>query len=137
MAYEPELFKATGKLQRTTIVKDLMPLNDHILATDMDFAGRKLSSGIILPGDDGTTAGIRPRWAKVFRVGPEQHDVKIGQWILVEHGRWSRGLKIEMDGDTFVIRRIDPTSIIGFQDDEPGSDDTLSGAVQAQKKTRD
>lgn len=137
MAYEPELFKATGKLQRTTVVNDLTPLHDHILATDMDFAGRKLSSGIILPGDDGTTAGIRPRWAKVFRVGPDQQDVKVGQWILVEHGRWSRGLKIEMDGDTFVIRRIDPKSIIGFQDEAPGSDDTISGAVQAQKKTRD
>lgn len=137
MAIEEQLFKATGKLQRTTIVKDLHPLRDHVIVTEMDFSGRKLSSGIILPGDDGTTSGIRPRWGKVFRVGPEQTDVKVGQWVLIEHGRWTRGLKVEMDGDAFVVRRIDTNAIIGVQDHEPDSDDTISSAVQAQRKTRE
>jgi len=132
-----ELFQASGKLQRTTLVEDVTPLNDSILATDMNFGNRTLNSGILLASDDGTTAGIRPRWAKVFRVGPTQNDVKVGQWILIEHGRWSRGLKIEMGGETIVIRRIDPSAIIGYQDQEPTADETLSTAVQAQLKSRD
>lgn len=136
MAKEEQLFQASNKFQQKSVVKDLFPLRDHVIATDMDFSGRKLSTGIVLLGDDGTTAGIRPRWCKVFRVGPEQKDVKIGQWILVEHGRWTRGLKIEMAGEEIIVRRIDTAAIIGVQDEVP-DDDTLSTAVQAQKKTRD
>lgn len=136
MAKEEQLFQASNKLQRTSVVKDLYPLRNHVIATEMNFSGRTLNSGILLASDDGTTAGIRPRWAKVFRVGPEQHDVKPGQWILVEHGRWSRGLKIEMNNETFVIRRVDPDCIIGVQDEEP-IDENFSTAVQAQLKTRD
>jgi Chaperonin 10 Kd subunit len=137
MAQEEQLFKATGKLQRTTVVKDLYPLRDHVIVTEMNFEGRKLSSGIMLLGDDGSTAGIRPRWAKVFRIGPEQKEVNIGQWVLVEHGRWTRGLKVEMNGETFIVRRVDPACIIGVQDEEPDYDDNISTAVQAQRKTRD
>jgi len=137
MAKDEELFKSSNKLQRTSVVNDLTPLRDHVIVTDMEFGSRTLSSGILLASDDGTTAGIRPRWGKVFRVGPDQHDVKPGQWVYVEHGRWSRGLKIEMNGETFVVRRIDPACIIGMQDTDPESDDTLSSAVQAQRKTRD
>jgi co-chaperonin GroES (HSP10) len=137
MAKEEPLFQASNKLQRTSIVKNIFPLRDHVIVTDMNFEGRKLSSGIVLLGDDGKTEGIRPRWAKVFKIGPDQKEVSIGQWVLIEHGRWTRGLKIEMDGETFVVRRIDPSCIIMMQDEEPDSDDSISTAVQAQRKTRD
>jgi hypothetical protein len=137
MAKEEPLFQSSNKLQRTSIVKDIFPLRDHVIVTDMSFKGRKLSSGIVLLGDDGKTEGIRPRWAKVFKVGPEQKEVSIGQWVLIEHGRWTRGLKIEMNGEAFVVRRIDPSCIIMMQDEEPDTDDTISTAVQAQRKTRD
>ena len=136
MAKDELLFQSSNKLQRTSIVKDLFPLRDHIIVTDMNFEGRKLQSGIVLLGDDGKTAGIRPRWAKVFKVGPEQKDVVPGQWILVEHGRWSRGLKIEMNGETLIVRRVDPACIIGVQDEEPEVDENFSTAVQAELKTR-
>lgn len=136
MAKEEQLFQASNKLQRTSIVKELYPIKNHVIATEMNFGGRTLNSGILLASDDGTTAGIRPRWAKVFRVGPEQSDIKPGQWVLVEHGRWSRGLKIEMNGEEFVVRRIDPDCIIGVQDYEP-TDENYSTAVQARLKTRD
>ena len=135
MPKDEELFQASNKLQRTTIVKDIHPLRDHVIATEMNFGSRTLNSGILLASDDATTAGIRPRWARVFRVGPEQRDVQIGQWILVEHGRWSRGLKIEIDGETIVVRRVDPACIIGVQDEEP-VDENFSTAVQAQRKER-
>ena len=39
-------------------VKKLIPLRDHVLATDMNFGQRTLSSGLILLGDDGKTDEI-------------------------------------------------------------------------------
>jgi hypothetical protein len=114
-----------------TRIKKLRALRDHIIVTDMAFKDtRKLSSGIILPGDDGKAAGIRPRWAQVFEVGPEQKDVTPGQWVCVAHGRWTRGLDIEDDHGPKTIRRIDPKDILLVADERPGSDDTISDAVQ-------
>ena len=138
MAKEEQLFQRTGKLQATNVIKDIHAIHDHVIVSDMNFTGRTLSSGVILLGDDGKTDGIRPRWAKVFRVGPDQTDVKVGQWILIEHGRWTRGLnvKFEDSGEEIVLRRVDPKSIILSQDEEPDYDDTISTAVHAEKKTR-
>ena len=114
----------------------LRALNDSVIVSDMEFAGRTLSSGIILHNDNGTTAGIRPRWGQIYAVGPEQQDVKPGQWVCVAHGRWTRGLDIEDDQGTRTIRKIDPKDILLVSDDEPGTDDTISDAIQAQAKNR-
>ena len=102
----------------------------------MDFGGRKLASGILLLGDDGKTDGIRPRWARVYAVGPEQRDVVPGQWILVEHGRWSRGIEVEIDGETFTLRRVDPECIMFVSDEQPENIDTISTALHAERKER-
>jgi co-chaperonin GroES (HSP10) len=116
---------------------EIKPLRDSVIVTEMDFSGRQLSSGVILLGDDGKTDGIRPRWARVYAIGPEQHDVSVGQWVLVEHGRWSRGLKIIKDGEEIVIRRADPNAIIFASEERLASIDTISTAVHAERKTRE
>jgi len=116
-------------------IKKLTALNSDVIATDMVFDVRILSSGIILLDDNGTTAGIRPRWGRVYAIGPNQQDVKIGDWICVAHGRWSRGLDIEDDEGKKTIRKIDPKDILLISDERP-SDDTMSDAIQAQAKTR-
>jgi co-chaperonin GroES (HSP10) len=116
---------------------EIKPLHDSVIVTDMDFSDRKLASGILLLGDDGKTDGIRPRWSKVYAVGPEQQDVRVGQWILIEHGRWSRGLKIVKNDEEFVIRRADPEAIIFVSDEEPEDINTMSTAVHAERKTRE
>ena len=120
-----------------TEIKDITALKDHVIVRDMNFAGRKLSSGILLLSDDLKTSGIRPRWAQVYRVGPEQTDVAPDQWVLIEHGRWTRGAKISIEGEEITIRRVDPENIIFVSDEEPTADDSLSTAVEAQAKTRD
>ena len=117
-------------------IQSLRALNDSVIVADMEFSGRTLSSGIILHNDNGTTAGIRPRWGKIYAVGPEQQDVRPGQWVCVAHGRWTRGLDIEDDTGTMTIRRIDPDDILLVSDEEPGTDDTISDAIQAQAKNR-
>ena len=116
---------------------EIRPLRDSVIVTDMDFNDRKLASGILLLGDDGKTDGIRPRWAQVYAIGPEQQDVSVGQWVLVEHGRWSRGLKIVRDGEEIVIRRADPQAIIFASQDKPDNIDTISTAVPAERKSRE
>jgi hypothetical protein len=116
---------------------EIRPLRDSVIVTDMTFEGRQLQSGVILLGDDGKTDGIRPRWACVYAVGPDQHDVVPGQWILIEHGRWSRGLKILKEGNEFTIRRADPKAIIFVADQKPDNIDTISTAVHAERKSRE
>lgn len=120
-----------------TPVIDISAIKDTVIVRDMNFSGRTLSSGIVLLGDDAKTTGIRPRWAQVFRVGPDQKDVAPGQWVLVEHGRWTRGSKISIGDEEITIRRVDPQDIIFVSDQEPPADDTISTAVQAQQKFRD
>ena len=115
-------------------------LRDSVIVSDMEFDTRITQSGLILPNDNGTTLGIRPRWGRVYAIGQDQKDVKVGQWILVAHGRWTRGLDIE-DGEVAhkrTIRKIDPKDILLIADsDERPQDDTMSTAVHVPKQTRD
>jgi hypothetical protein len=117
-------------------IDSLRALNDHVLVADMNFKERKLSSGIYLLNDDGRGAGIRPRWAQVYATGPNQADITVGQWILVAHGRWTRGVAIEDQSGEVTIRRIDPNDILLVSDTDPGGDDTVSTATQIDSKTR-
>ena len=98
----------------------ITPLRDKILATDMHFDEQKTAGGIIIGSDDGKAHGVKPRWCKVWAVGPEQADVKVGEWILVEHGRWTRGMKVEdQSGKEVVIRGIENKSIMMSADNPP------------------
>ena len=117
-------------------VDSLRALKDHVLVADMNFQGRQLSSGIHLLSDDSRTAGIRPRWAQIHAVGPKQTTVQVGQWILISHGRWTRGVKIDDATGEHVLRRVDANDILLVCDTEPGGDDTLSQATQVDSKTR-
>ncbi len=104
-------------------VKNLRPLKDSVIVSDMSFEEQKTSSGIILRSDDGKTHGIRPRWAKVYAIGSEQNDVSIGDWILIEHGRWTRGIKIDDGNGEKVIRKVDINCILAISKDEPTFED--------------
>jgi co-chaperonin GroES (HSP10) len=125
-----------SKLQFAHKITNLIPLHDNIIVTDMNFGERTLTSGIIMLGDDAKTDGIRPRWAMVFAVGPDQKDVKPGQWVLVEHGRWTRGSIIYMQDTELVIRKIDTKAILLVSDEPPVADDMQSTSVHAEKKER-
>jgi co-chaperonin GroES (HSP10) len=129
-------FDTTTKYQFTNKIKGITPIKDHVIVSEMNFGERKLSSGLVLLGDDAKSSGIRPRWAKVYAVGPDQQDVEPRQWVLVEHGRWTRGVKVEIDDQAFIIRRVDADAIIAVSDEEPDSDDMLSSAVQVEQRSR-
>ena len=121
-------FDQTRKFQFTNAVKKIAPLGDSVLVSDMSFAERFTTGGIVLLGDDGKSSGIRPRWARVYAIGPNQHDVAVGEWVLVAHGRWSRGIEVHVDDNKFTLRRVDPKDIMLSSNTLP-TDDTLSAAV--------
>lgn len=114
-------------------IKGFKALRDNVIVTDMPFSERKLNSGIVLLNDNGTGSGIRPRWAQVYAVGPEQKDVQVGQWICVAHGRWTRGIEVD-DGQLRTIRKVDAKDIL-LVSDEPVQDDTISDAINVHKQT--
>ena len=72
--------------------------------------------------------GIHPRWGKVYAVGKNQQDIKVGQYVCVSHGRWSRGLEIEDDNGEQTIRRIDPKDIL-LVSDEPMEDEVIGDTI--------
>lgn len=109
-------------------VERLVPLYDNIIVHNMMFDERFTTGGIVLLDDDGKSSGIRPRWAQVYSVGPDQKDVRVGQWVLVEHGRWTRGIKIKDENGEHVVRKVDPECIILVSDSKM-SDETLSDKV--------
>ena len=120
-----------------TVENDIIPLKKRVLVSDMHFGETKSKGGIILVDDDGTAEGIHPRWGKVYAVGRLQDDVKVGQWILVAHGRWSRAFKVKRKekgsaGDIGIeleVRMIDENDILLVSDEEPDFNRHTAGYV--------
>ena len=117
------------QLKRNQIV----PLKDSVIVSDMIFVTGFTTSGIIIPNDNGKSTGIRPRWGQVYAVGVEQQDVTVGQWVCIEHGRWTRGIDIEDESGKVTLRRVDPKDIMMISDEVP-NDDTFSTAIHVEAK---
>jgi co-chaperonin GroES (HSP10) len=122
-----------------TVDSDITPLKKRVLVCKMQFGETKSKGGIILIDDDGSEGGIHPRWAEVYAIGNKQEDVKIGQWILVSHGRWSRALKVKKDNVELEVRMIDEDDILLVSDEEPEQNRKQAGYVNmggAQQMTK-
>ena len=112
-------FGADGGKQYT-VDNDITPLKKRVLVSHMQFGETKSKGGIILMDDDGSAGGIHPRWAKVYATGPKQKDVKVGDWILLEHGRWSLGQDLDIEGeDKLRIWLADHEAILAVSDALP------------------
>jgi len=98
---------------------EVMPLPESILVHNLETTEERINKGIIIPGEDTQGRGIRPRWAQVWAVGDEVTSVNVGEWILMEHGRWTRGIKVVNGEDETVIRMVDADSILGSQAEIP------------------
>ena len=118
---------------------NIQPLGKRVLVCRMHFGETKSKGGIILIDDDGSEGGIHPRWAEVYAIGNKQEDVKVGQWILVAHGRWSRALKVKKDNVELEVRMIDEDDILLVSDEEPEENRKQAGYVNmggAQQMTK-
>jgi co-chaperonin GroES (HSP10) len=97
----------------------ISPIRDNVLVSEMEFGEEKTTTGIIIQNLNGKSEGIKPRWGQVWAIGPEQKDVKVGDWIYVAHGRWTRGVTVEEEGKEIIIRRIDNKDILIVADEKP------------------
>ena len=111
----------------------IRPLNDSVIVTDMTFDERFTTGGIVLLNDNGKSTGIRPRWGQIYAVGPDQQDVKVGQWVCVAHGRWTRGIDVEDETGKKTLRRVDPNDLLIVSDEQP-KDETFSEAIHVEAK---
>jgi len=110
-----------------TIKGKLTPIRDNVIVEDMYFGEEKTKGGIIITNDDGTDRGIKPRWAKIYAIGSTNtEEYSVGDWVLVEHGRWTRGINLTDDeGNQKTLRMVDKDCIMLWSDEEPTRDATF------------
>ena len=94
-------------------------IRDHVIVTGMEFGEMVTSSGLVIQSDNAKAHGIKPRWGQVYKIGPEQKNVKVGQWILIEHGRWTRKFTIDDGEGKKDIQRVDVPAILAVADKKP------------------
>lgn len=98
----------------------LIAIHDHVIIKDMTFDEEVTKNGIIIPSQNGKVEGIKARWGQVYATGPEQKDVNVGEWIYVEHGRWTRGVDmVDENGEKYTVRRVDNDAILAVSDESP------------------
>ena len=112
------MFNKSGSV--TKVKGDFRALHDKVFVCDMEFGEEVTTGGIVMPSSNGKGEGIHPRWGKVWAVGPDQKDIKLGQWILIEHSRWTRTIHHEDDdGNLTEFRMVELNSIIVTSDEKP------------------
>lgn len=95
-------------------------IGNRVLVRDMYFGEQKTASGLIIGDDNGTTRGIYPRWGKVYSKGPENKDeYNVGDWILVEHGRWTRAVKMDDGNEQFDMQMVEAESVLAYSNEKP------------------
>lgn len=94
-------------------------LPNDVLVTDMEMGEMKTAGGIVIASDDGKSHGIKPRWAKVYKVGSQVDYIKEGQWILIEHGRWTRKITIDDGEGEKDFQKVETKSILAVTDEKP------------------
>jgi co-chaperonin GroES (HSP10) len=106
---------------------NIKPLHKRVAVTDMEFGEKISSSGLIIPSTDAKSSGVHPRWGKVYAKGADNDDeFNVGDWILIEHGRWTRAITVEQeDGTEFKVWVVDENGIIGWSNEK--TEDMLVG----------
>jgi co-chaperonin GroES (HSP10) len=104
----------------------LTPIKKSVIVSDMYFGEQKTRGGLIIKDDDGTTRGIYPRWAKIHAKGPDNTEpYSVGDWVLIEHGRWTRSVVIDEGEGDKELRMIDVDAILIWSNTKP--DDVFMG----------
>ena len=99
---------------------NLTAVGNRVLVSDMDFGEQKTKGGLILGSDDGKSRGVHARWGRVFDKGPRNtDDYKVGDWILIEHGRWTRGIDIDEGAGEKTLRMVEAESILAYSNEKP------------------
>jgi co-chaperonin GroES (HSP10) len=103
------------------MAKTLQPILDQVLVGNLESGDSVSRGGIIIRDDIGKEHGIRPRWAQVLAVGPDNEEIKAGEWVLLENGRWTAGVVLrDDDGNDIRIHKADyPKGVLGVSSEKP------------------
>ena len=125
-------WKVTPKVQGK-----LRPIKSNVIVEDMHFGDEVTKGGIIITNDDGKDRGIKPRWARVYAKGPENKEpYEVGDWVLIEHGRWTRGFDLDDgDGSQKHLRMAEVESIMMYSTEEPERHATIGVMTGANTTT--
>ena len=84
-------------------------MRNKILAEMIDDPGEETTTagGIILLEKDGTENAVRPRWFQVYSVGDDIDWLTEGAYVLVDHGRWSNGIKVDEELKIYLLDNKD------------------------------
>ena len=99
----------------------LKPLPGRLYCKALETGLRTSAGGIVLTDDNSATSGaggVRPRWFQVVNVNIDTNldDIKIGDYVLVEHGRWSRRFS-GTDIDNYSI--VEEKAVLLVSEDAP------------------
>ena len=96
-------------------------VGNRVLVTDMHFGEQTTKGGIILTDDNATTRGIYPRWGRVYSKGPLNKDpYEVGDWILIEHGRWTRAMNIDTpEQEGLIVRMVESKAVLASSKEKP------------------
>lgn len=109
-----------------TIKATIKPIRNRVIVSDMYFGEQKTRGGLIITSDDGKTRGIYPRWGKVHAKGPDNaEDYQVGDWVLIEHGRWTRSVNVDEGSGEIELRMVEAESILMYSKEKP--DDVVIG----------
>jgi co-chaperonin GroES (HSP10) len=116
-----------GGLVPQVKAKTLKPIHNRVIVKNMHFGDTTTNGGIIVLSDDGKDRGIKPRWGQVFSKGDANDDpYDVGDWILVEHGRWTRSFDVDLgDGELVRMRTVEAESVLLWDTEKP--EDILFG----------
>lgn len=117
-------------LNLNTLNGKLNPIGNRVIVSNMYFGEQRTKGGLIIRDDDGQTRGIYPRWGQVHAKGPDNNEpYEVGDWVLVEHGRWTRSVKIDEGNGEVELRMVESESILAYSDEKP--DDVQIGGEYA------
>jgi len=91
------------------IDKTIKAMKNKILAEMIDRPNelKTTAGGIILQEKDQSEEAVRPRWFKVYSVGEGIDWITKGTYVMVAHGRWSNGLKINEDLKLYLLDNLE------------------------------
>lgn len=97
------------------------PMKDKIIVSELERGMTKTSGGIILTDDNMKAHGIKARWGKVQLIGTDVDFVSVGEWVLIEHGRWTMGMEfLDADtGETVMCWHVENKALLVASSDDP------------------